>query len=156
MGYAYLYRHQITSSIMQLHFVSSRPVSHVFQHLTDAKMFVAAHPVITEMVTIGNDEYRVHETLRVLGIPISFRYVACITVLDKNRAVKMSAIVMRLVRIEIEFNMTTENSKTVITETVNFNSWLPVKPIMGAVFRKQHKKLFERIECMPLVGESTG
>ncbi len=119
-----------------------KPADFVFDYLTDMKKFVLVHPIIYKMEDLGNDNYKVYEKL---GL-ISFTYSATVKGDKANNTVNIKAVVMKMTHIEMNFNIKDEDGDSVIHETVSFKSFLPVKGIMSAIFRKQHKQLFSNIE----------
>ncbi|MBK7882465.1 MAG: hypothetical protein IPJ81_00470 [Chitinophagaceae bacterium] len=110
------------------------------------KKFVSVHPVITKIDTLGNNNYLVHETLKIGFIPFSFTYPVTIESNDFDKSVIIRATVMKFTKIEMIFKLSSYNGLTKIDETINFNTFLPVKPIMQKIFRKQHQQLFKNIE----------
>ena len=59
----------------------------------------------------------------------------------------MHAVVMKYTKIDLVFNLRSENGFTVIDETINFKSLLPVSFIMEKLFKKHHTQLFKNIEA---------
>ena len=119
-----------------------KPADFVFDYLTDMKKFVLVHPIIYKMEDLGNDNYKVYEKL---GL-ISFTYSATVKGDKANNTVNIKAVVMKMTHIEMNFTIKDENGDSVIHETVSFKSFLPVKGILAAIFKKQHKQLFSNIE----------
>ncbi len=131
---------------MQLQFKINKPSNFVFDYLVDSEKFVSVHPVIFRMDKLETNTYLVYEKLRFAFIPVTFKYKASI-ISDVNKNwVHINAIVMGIVKIEIKFNLSTENSSTIINEEVTFKSVLPIKFIMQQIFKKQHTFLFNNID----------
>jgi hypothetical protein len=55
---------------------------------------------------------------------------------------------MNLTKIEMKFIITSENELSVVEETLQFNSILPIKGILQKIFKKQHEQLFRNIELL--------
>jgi hypothetical protein len=108
--------------------------------------YVSVHPVIYKIDNLGNDNYLVHETLKLLFIPISFKYPVTIEKNLAGKSVRMKATVFKWTKIEINFAVKTEGTDTIVDENVKFKSKLPVKFILKRIFRKQHNQLFKNIE----------
>lgn len=119
----------------------------VFSVLSDAKQFEKFHPVIFKIDDLGNDHFLIHETLKFLYIPITFTYPAKISSNKEKGIVQMNAIVMKLVKVELNFLMTETPDFTEIVEEINIQSWLPVHPVMMLIFKQQHAKLFLNIDA---------
>jgi len=133
---------------MNLKFKVNKPISNVITYLTDINKFVTVHPVITKLESKGDDNYLVYETLKMGFIPFSFTYPVVIKSDTQNAVVTYSAIVKKMVQIEMHFQLSTSGNQTIIEETTTFKSFLPVKFIMGKIFKKQHSLLFKNIEKM--------
>jgi len=131
---------------MKLKFIVNKPINTVIDYLTDTKKFVSVHPVITKLEPKGGDNYLVYETLKMGFIPFSFTYPVIINSDTQKGVVAYKAVVKKMVQIEMNFQLSVSGSQTVIEETITFKSFLPVKFIMGKIFKKQHELLFKNIE----------
>lgn len=131
---------------MQLTHKIKKSPAFIFEYLTDVQKFVSVHPVITKMDVRGNNNYLVHETLKMGFIPISFTYTASIDGKPESNTVIMNATVMKFTKIEMIFILKPDGDNTFVEETINFKSPLPIKSIMQKIFRKQHEQLFRSIE----------
>jgi carbon monoxide dehydrogenase subunit G len=129
---------------MTLQFEVNKPLAVVFEYLTNMQRFVEVHPVIYKIDTIAPYSYRMHETLKLLFLPISFSYPATVEV-EKEHIV-MKAVVYKIVHIMIQFDLKASEKGTIIDETIDFDTFLPIKFFMSAMFKKVHRALFERIE----------
>ena len=128
---------------MQLTHALRCPPAAVFMYLTDSARFVAAHPVIHRMETLGPNRYRVYE--RMLGVP--FTYPATVTSDAATRTVTMRAVVAGLVHIEMTFVIEPTPTGCVVREDARFGGWLPVGALMEPLFRRLHARLFANIEA---------
>jgi len=108
--------------------------------------FVSVHPIITQINPNGNGHYLVHETLKFFGISISFTYPVSIEINRPERLVIMRARVIKLVHIEMKFILSADEEDTLITESIQFRSILPIKFLLHSIFKKQHTQLFRNIE----------
>ncbi|MCP9769879.1 SRPBCC family protein [Lacihabitans sp. LS3-19] len=127
-------------------FTINKPPNLIFEYLTDMEKFVSVHPVISKMDDRGGENYLVHETLKLGFIPFSFTYPVIIEKNEQEKQVKILATVMKMTKIEMEFNLKKDGDYTVVTEQISFKSPLPIKFIMKSIFRKQHTQLFKNIE----------
>jgi len=131
---------------MKLSFRIHKKSELIFDYLTDMQKFVSVHPVISKIDNTGQESYLVHETLKFGFIPFSFTYPVTIekNILDKEVVIR--ATVFKLTKIEMKFILKTDKDFTIIDEEIMFKSPLPVKFIMGSIFKKQHAQLFKNIE----------
>jgi hypothetical protein len=107
--------------------------------------FVSIHPVIRTMDRLYENDYLVHETLKVGPIPISFAYPANVYGSHDRQSVTMRATVLKIARIEMNFLIREIPTGTLVEEEVVFACRLPVDFIMLRIFRSQHTKLFENM-----------
>lgn len=132
---------------MKLNFKLKSSTQKVFSILSDAKQFEKFHPVIFKIDDLGNDNYLIHETLTFLLIPITFTYPAKILSNKEKGMVQMNAVVMKLVKVELNFLIKEFTTYTEVVEDIKINSWLPAHPVMMMIFKKQHGKLFLNIDA---------
>lgn len=133
---------------MKLSFRLTKSPDYIFDYLTDMQKFVSVHPVITQIDNTGNDNYLVHETLKLGFIPFSFTYPVTIESKPFDKTVIIRATVMKLTKIEMTFVLKDDNDFTVVQENILFKSPLPIKSIMQSVFKTQHEQLFKNIEAL--------
>lgn len=131
---------------MTLVFKIQKDINLVFDYLTDMQKFVSVHPVIFQIDSKGNENYLVHETLKLGFIPFSFTYPVTIEKSNTLKTVTIRALVFKLTKIEMKFVLNVDGEFTTIIETIDFNSTLPVKSMMKRIFRKQHEQLFRNME----------
>jgi hypothetical protein len=132
---------------MKLNFKLKSSTQKVFSILSDAKQFEKFHPVIFKIDDLGNDNYLIHETLTFLLIPITFTYPAKILSNKEKGMVQMNAVVMKLVKVELNFLIKEFTTYTEVVEDIKINSWLPAHPVLMMIFKKQHGKLFLNIDA---------
>ena len=132
---------------MKLNFKLKSSTQKVFSILSDAKQFEKFHPVIFKIDDLGNDNYLIHETLKFLFIPITFTYPAKILSNKEKGMVQMNAVVMKLVKVELNFLIKEFTTYTEVVEDIKINSWLPAHTVMVMIFKKQHGKLFLNIDA---------
>ena len=131
---------------MHLSFRLKKTSNFIFDYLTDIQKFVSVHPVIFKMDKTGNDSYLVYETLKFGFIPFTFTYPVTIEKNQIDKIVIIRATVMKWIKIELKFILKTYNDITVVEESIQFKSPLPIKFAMQSIFRKQHSQLFKNIE----------
>lgn len=131
---------------MHLTFTINQPADLVFEYLTDMQKFASVHPVITKIVPVGDQQYVVHETLRIAFLPISFTYPVTVESDREKTWVTIQARVMRLATIRMNFTIRTENCRTLIQEIIDFNAPAPLRFVMQSIFRKQHERLYKTID----------
>lgn len=125
-------------------FIVKKDIRTVIEYLTDTEKFVSVHPLIYKMVAVGDDTYRVFETLKVGGIPFRFRYRARITY--QPGAVLIRATVMGLTKLSMHFTFFEDEGHTVVTERFEIQSLLPLSRFMNRLIEAQHQRMFEAIE----------
>lgn len=133
---------------MHLTFTVNQPANLVFNYLTNMQKFASVHPVITRIVPTGKHQYVVHETLRMAFLPVSFTYPITVESDRAKNWVKMQARVMGLIRIGINFRISTEESLTVVEEVINIIAPAPLRFVIESIFKKQHELLFKTIGCL--------
>ena len=133
---------------METSFRLKKTTNIIFDYLTDMQKFVSVHPVIYQIDKTGNESYLVHETLKLGFIPFSFTYPVTIEKDQSAKIVIIRATVMKLTKIEMKFVLKTDLDYTVVEESIQFKSPLPIKSIMQSIFRKQHTQLFKNIELV--------
>lgn len=131
---------------MKLEFKVNKPIDLVYNYISDVEKFAAVHPVITKISRISENSYLVFETLNFGFIPLSFKYPVVVKENNSEQKIYLVATVMRLVKIEILFELFSENNFTGINEVIKIKSFLPVKPFINYIFKKQHTQLFLNIE----------
>ena len=117
----------------------------IFDYLSDMQKFVTVNPVIDKIEPLGDKQYKVYETLKIGFIPYSFTYPATIESNAELKTVTIKATVMKMVHIDIRFSIQPDGSSSIVEEEIHFRSFLPVKAMMGPIFKKQHAQLFLNI-----------
>ncbi len=133
---------------MNLTFTVNQQIETVFDYLTDMQKFVSVHPVITKIVKTSENNYLVHETLKLGYLPIYFTYPVTVEQSFNDKIVTIHATIMKLAEINMSYRLSRENNLTVIHESISFKSILPVRTIMESIFTKQHTILFKNIEAL--------
>ncbi len=131
---------------MKLSFVIHKESDIVFDYLTDMQKFASVHPIISSIDQLSNENYLVHETLKIGIIPFSFTYPVTLIKDEQSKIVIIQATVFKLTRIEMKFSLVADKDFTRIEEEILFKTILPIKNIMKRIFTKQHKLLFKNIE----------
>ena len=135
---------------MILHFSVKKPIAFVFEHLSNMDKFTEIHPVIYKVEALGQNNYLIFEKLTFAFIPYAFTYPAQVRSNYENYSVTMRAHVMKLVSINIVFELKTEGDTTLVKETVEFRSFLPLQPLLKLIFKKQHSEFFSRLNKLPV------
>lgn len=135
---------------MQLSFNVQKPADVIFNYLTDMQLFASVHPVITKMEEIGNNRYKVYEKFMLGPVPYSFTYAAEVASNASENSITINATVMKLTKIEMQFQIKEHDGYCIVHENIAFKSPLPVKGIMSKVFKTQHRKLFENIDNLQI------
>ncbi len=133
---------------MKLNFKINKPIDVVFEHLTNMEKFVKVHPIIYKMEKIGSGTYLVHEKLKMVFIPINFKYTAVINSNANNRTIHMNATIMKRTNVDMHYSLRTDGNFTYVSEEVIYRSPLPLIWLMQMVFKKQHSILFRNMEKM--------
>jgi carbon monoxide dehydrogenase subunit G len=131
---------------MELQFNINKPAEFVFEHLRDMQKFVSVHPIIYKAEPLGENRYKIYEKLKLLLVPMDFTYIVLQEEDRKNLRVRYSTTVKRMVHINMHFEISGDSKSCVVNEVVNFDSFLPLKPVMRSIFRKQHQQLFLNID----------
>ncbi len=131
---------------MKISFRINKNINFVFEYLTDMQKFVSVHPVIFQIDNQSNNKYLAHEKLKLGFIPFSFTYPFTIEKFELENKVTLIAIVFKITKIEIKFNLKADNNFTIIDEEINVESLLPIKFVMESIFKTQHNQLFKNIE----------
>lgn len=131
---------------MTLIYKINKPPAIITNYLTNMSRFVTVHPVITKMESLQPGNFLVHETIKAGFLSFSFTYPATVKVYVERKVVTMEATVMKLARITMQFTISECSGGTLINEEISFHTWLPIKPLMRRLFKKQHTLLFSNIE----------
>ena len=133
---------------MILTFKLNKTPEEIFLHLTDMQKFAEAHPIISKIEKIENENYKVHETLTFGLLPFSFTYPVTVSKNEATKTVNYDAVVLKLIKIKMTFKLMAKATGTEVQENLDINSLLPVKALMHRVFRKQHTQLFKNIDSL--------
>ncbi|MBK9673165.1 MAG: hypothetical protein IPO70_13185 [Bacteroidetes bacterium] len=131
---------------MKLSFVIQKESDIVFDYLTDMQKFASVHPIISSIDPLSNENYLVHETLKIGFITFAFTYPVTLIKDEQSKIVIIKATVFKLTRIEMKFSLVADKDFTRIEEEILFKTILPIKNIMKRIFTKQHQLLFKNIE----------
>lgn len=133
---------------MILTFKTKKSADVVFSYLTDMQKFVSVHPIIYRIDTLRDNTYLVYETLTFAFVLYSFTYTVTLDSDSKTKTVVMNATVMKINKIKMVFTIVSDADSSIINEEIIFKTPLPVKSLMGVIFKKQHEQLFENIEAV--------
>lgn len=133
-------------SNLQLHFQVNARIELVSEALLDTEKFVAAHPLIYRMDSLGNQTYKVYEKVKMVFIPYSFAYKVSITDFRPENRIRLEATIAGMTHIVMDFMLTANGDRTNVTEDITITTRLPIHGYMQQLFRKQHDILFDNIE----------
>lgn len=131
---------------MKLIFEVNKPCDEVLPYLTDMTKYVLISPVIYQIDHLGDNRYWSHETLKAGFIPFTFTYPFTVESSPADKIVRMKAVVMKLVHIELTFIVSSVPEGTIIEETVQIDTFLPIKTVLEKIFKKQHRLMFKNLE----------
>lgn len=117
----------------------------IFDYLIDMNKFASIHPVISKIESKGGNQFLVFETLKFGFIPYSFTYPVTIESNKEKNEVQMKAIVMKMHKVGMTFNIRQENNHSIVEEEISFRSPLPIKSMMSRIFKKQHEQFFKNM-----------
>ena len=124
----------------------NKPIEQVYGYLSDMHKYIKVHPIIYKIEEISKDKYLIFERLKLGIFSLSINYPAKIACDFNSKKIKMTALVMKIIEIEIFFELNNIESKTKIKESITFKSFLPIAFLLGPIFKKQHQILFNTIE----------
>lgn len=133
---------------IQLRFSCNKAQKIILAVLSDMQRFAAVHPIIQRIDALGGDQFRVHETVRFGLIPYSFTYRVERTMDPALPSVRMRATIQGMTTLDMEFMVVPNGSGSLITETVEIRSALPIKGYLRRLLREQHTQLFRNIDAL--------
>ncbi len=133
---------------LQLRYQLKASAQFVFDYLSNMDKFVAIHPLIQKMEQVGLNEYLVHESIQVGLLPFRFTYPANVASDRTEMKVVMCATVMRLTKIQMDFDIYPNGDHCSVSEVVTLTTWLPIRFILKRLFQSQHNKLFANLEAL--------
>lgn len=133
---------------MKLEHTSSKPIEFILDYLIDMDKFASIHPVISKIKPLGRQHFIVYETLQIGPVPWSFTYPVQVILSPDGMTVTMKAIVMKVTKIEMVFEVRKSGLHTLINEKIHMETPLPVKKMMQKIFKKQHIQFFKTLESL--------
>jgi len=133
---------------MQLEHTSSKSIEFILDYLTDMDKFASIHPVISKIKPLGRQHFIVYETLQIGPVPWSFTYPAQVILGQDGMSVTIKAIVMKVTKIEMVFEISKIGPHSLIKEKIHMETPLPVKKMMQKIFKKQHLQFFKTLESL--------
>ena len=119
-----------------------QPLNLVYEYLTDMNKMSSIHPIISKITSINDKEYKIYETLNIAFIPFNFEYPLFIQSDEMNHSITMKCIIMKMITVQLSFNLKEEGDHTCVKETIDINSILPIGFLMYNIFKKQHGIMF--------------
>ncbi len=133
---------------MILHFQSSLAPHIVVEYLSDPERFVRIHPIIYRMEPLSGNTFKVYEKVKFGFIPYSFTYTAEIEQNIAERTVHVKAVIKRMTHISMLFKVNSSATGSVIEESIEIKSPLPIKAYLLRLLAKQHQVMFANMEKM--------
>jgi len=130
---------------MELTFSVAKSPEIVFDYLSDMQKFASVHPVISKIEKCRDGSFLVHETLKLGFRPCRFSYPVTVEHHVADLSVNYTAIMFKVIRVEMKFECLAQQPGTLIRETITFKSVLPVVFAMKRVFKEQHEQLFKNV-----------
>lgn len=127
-----------------LHFTLQKEKAFIATFLTDPERFVSVHPLIYRMEPLGDGQFKVFEQVMLGPLPIRFTYKAEIS--EKQNAIFIRAVVMRLTNISMTFRFESSGNSTTVIEDVDISSPLPIRRFMEKLIAEQHQIMFQTIQ----------
>lgn len=129
---------------LELRHTLDAPPAHVYACLTDMDLFVATHPLIYRVASLGGQRHRMYERLPGLRW-LPFSYPAEVVGDLQRLVVQMRAKVFGLVTIAMVFELQPTALGCSVVETVDIQTWLPIRKVIAKIFRAQHVRWFQNI-----------
>jgi carbon monoxide dehydrogenase subunit G len=131
---------------MKLTFAVNKSPEFIFDYLTDMDKFVSVHPLISRIENLGDNHFRVHETLKFWFIPYSFTYPVTIQKNVEEKKIVMKAVIQKMTHIEMHFTIRDSGHSSSVEEDISIKTFLPVKGFIWKIFKKQHELMFRNID----------
>ncbi|HEY3385387.1 MAG TPA: SRPBCC family protein [Saprospiraceae bacterium] len=131
---------------MKLTFAVNKSPEFIFDYLTDMDKFVSVHPLISKIENLGDNHFRVHETLKFWFIPYSFTYPVTIQKNVEEKKIVMKAVIQKMTHIEMHFTIRDSGHSSSVEEDISIKTFLPVKGFIRKIFKKQHELMFRNID----------
>ena len=131
---------------MKLKFKVLVPESKAFECLSDMQKFCKINPVIHKIKWSKDQDYLIYETLKLGPLPYSFVYPVNIQINTKLKCIDMRATVMKLIKINLRFEISTISNITNIDETIDVRAFFPLKWLIQRILKTQHSIMFLNLE----------
>lgn len=119
---------------------------HVLPYLADMQLFSQAHPLISTFETLGKRSFIVHEIVPLGKFKIPFTYPVIVKVQSKMLTVFFKSVILKLISVQMSFEIEEQHHRCRVHETVQIKSFLPVGFILKMLITENHKVLFRNIE----------
>lgn len=131
---------------MKLKFKVNVPESNAFECLSDMQKFCKINPVIHKIKWLKDQDYLIYETLKLGPLPFPFVYPFNIQINTNLKCVDMRATVMKLIKINLKFEISTIFNITNIDETIEVRAFFPLKWLIQRILKTQHSIMFQNLE----------
>lgn len=118
----------------------------VLSYLTDMQLFYKAHPLISKIKILGSRSFVFYETIPIAGFKFHFSYPVIVKVQSKIMSVSLKSVILRLISVQMNFDIEEQHHRCVVHESVRIKSFLPVGFIMKRLITNHHQILFRNIE----------
>jgi len=131
---------------MTITYASKRNIKHWLDCLSNPALLVKYHPIILSATSNSDGSLKIIEKINLGSIQHTFSYPARISVDIFKNKITITAVVQKMVNIEMKFLISTTTSGTEVNETIKISSLLPVHRFMKYFLKKQHSLWFASIE----------
>ena len=108
--------------------------------------FCKINPVNHKIKWLKDQDYVIYETLKLGPLPYSFVYPVKIQINTILKCVDMRATVMKLIKINLKFEISTIFNITNIDETIDVRAFFPLKWLIQRILKTQHSIMFQNLE----------
>ena len=122
----------------------SQSIGTLYPYIVDFEKFGSLHPYMNRIQKMA-DGYRAYETVPLGFIKRHEEYPVQVDVLAPMKTVRYRSQVKPSVSLEILFEFSTLENKTIITETITINANAIVRWMMENLMQRAHKQLFEKL-----------
>jgi hypothetical protein len=110
------------------------------------KKLALVHPILQKIDKIDRNKYLVHESLQFGILSYSFSYPVILHSSNSGKSTSMKSTIMWLTKVEMNFTIAQNQGFSIVEETIDIESILPIKKFLERLIRTQHALLFENIE----------
>lgn len=123
----------------------AQPAEIVYDTLADMDQFVQHHPLIYAARAVSPGYYKIYERVMIGFIPYRFTYFAQIIADPAAQQITMKADLYRLLKLEIIFSLSSQESYTRVREDIIINGPVFMARYLKKVLTAAHLDMFEKI-----------